>query len=245
MYQHALIIHSDYSIGRRIALHRICESLADFKELRQLFAKLKSQFDHLTFSFHCIQTESSSIDSIPEYDSFFDGIQFYSDIDQFIELIKEDIKIKPIDVAKLILLKGEYSHLELQKLIYLAYCEYFRLYGEDLFSDDFQAWDLGPVIPDIYHSLKIYRDKKITKYRDSNVFPEIYSRLVKIPKYDKLINAIDLTLKKYSNSTAWELVNTTHVPDGPWDMVYNKGEGKNEIIPKELIKEYVLEHCKR
>lgn len=242
MYQHALIIHSDYSMGKRVALHKLCESISDIKEFRELFAKLKNKFDHLTFSFHHIQTESDDVDSISEYDSFFDGIQFYSDIDQFINLIENDIEIKPIDVAKLILLKGEYSHLELQKLIYLVYCEYFKLYGEDMFSDDFQAWKYGPVIPDIYHSLKVYDAEKITKYKDNNVFPQIYSRLIKIPKYDRLIKAIDITLKKYNDSTAWDLVYTTHTPGSPWHIIYQDGLGQNKIIPKDLIKRYILEN---
>lgn len=242
MYQHALIIHSDYNMGRRIAFHKLCESISDIKEFRESFTKLKTKFNHLTFSFHHIQTESDDVDSISEYDSFFDGIQFYFDIGQFINLIEKDIEIKPIDVAKLILLKGEYSHLELQKLIYLVYCEYFKLYGEDMFSDDFEAWDLGPVISDIYHSLKIYGANKITKCKDSNVFPAIYSRLVKIRQYNKLIKAIDITLEKYSSYTAIDLVYETHVSDGPWDTIYNHGLGRNEIIPKDLIKSYILEN---
>lgn len=242
MYQHALIIHSDYSTSRRIAFHRICESITDIKEFMLLFSKLKSKFDHLTFSYHHIQTKSDSVDSISEYDSFFDDIHFYFDIDQFIGLIEEDIKIKPIDVAKIILSKGKYSHLELQKLIYFVYCEYFKLYGEDMFLDDFEAWKHGPVIPDIYYSLKGYGDKKITKYKDNNVFPEVYSRLIKIPRCDKLIKAVDKTLEKYGESTAWKLVDETHIPGGPWDKVYQNGEGQNEVIPKDLIKNYIIEN---
>lgn len=242
MYQHTLIIHSGYSKGKRMALHKLCEGINDIKKFMSLNTLLKCKFNHLTFAIHHIQTQYKDIESIAEYDGFFENIEYYSDFDLFVDSIEKDITIKPMDIAKIILSNGKYSHLELQKLVYFVYCEYLTLYGEDVFLDDFEAWRHGPVIPDIYHSFKDYGDRKIAKYKDSDIFPEIYSRLVKIPGYDDLIEAIDKTLDKYGGSTAWKLVNETHVPDGPWDTVYQNGKGQNKIIPKDLIKYHIMKN---
>ena len=46
------------------------------------------------------------------------------------------------------------SNLKLQKLLYYAQAWYLALHDRPLFSDDFQAWVHGPVLPSQYHRFK-------------------------------------------------------------------------------------------
>lgn len=46
------------------------------------------------------------------------------------------------------------TNLKLQKLVYYAQAWYLANYSKSLFSEDFQAWVHGPVIPDLYEKFK-------------------------------------------------------------------------------------------
>lgn len=67
---------------------------------------------------------------------------------------------KVLDIANYFLLKAQQdnqellSNLKLQKLVYYAQGLYLALFGKDLFSDDVEAWQYGPVVPELYHLYK-------------------------------------------------------------------------------------------
>lgn len=50
----------------------------------------------------------------------------------------------------------EVTPLALQKMLYYAQSFYFALFDEELFPDACQAWQHGPVYPEVYHKYKIY-----------------------------------------------------------------------------------------
>ena len=52
--------------------------------------------------------------------------------------------------------------MKLQKLCYYAQ-GYSLAEGEELFSEDFQAWQHGPVIPNLYSKYKDYKWRQITE----------------------------------------------------------------------------------
>jgi uncharacterized phage-associated protein len=69
--------------------------------------------------------------------------------------------IKPGEVADFLLSRsrdaGEIlTNLKLQKLLYYAQAWFMALYDRELFSEDFQAWAHGPVLPSQYHRFKNY-----------------------------------------------------------------------------------------
>jgi len=238
MYQHVIITHGSHSEEKRIGLHKYCEKIDDIGEFMILNSKLNDMFEHLTFGFHHIQTVDDSIESILEYDYFFEGIEFYEDYDKFVSLIKEDITIQPTDVIKLILSRRNSSPLELQKLVYFVYCEYLKMFGEEMFVDDFEAWDYGPVIPEIYYSLQKYGKSEIVHYNDPEIMAELQSRIIKFEEHDKLLKAIDRTIEKYGDLKGFQLVDKTHIPDSPWNRVYRRG--RNEVISKEILRDYAF-----
>lgn len=237
MYQHLLLIYSDYSEGKRIAFHKCYDSVEKMIEFISSTDRIKETFSHLTFSFHHIQTESKDICSIESYDPYFRGLEYFSDIEEYIELIKYDTEIKPIDIAKIILSKKSYSQLELEKIMYFADCEYLKLYGIPIFFEEFEAWDYGPVIPDVYHKFKHYGREKIKFSEEEKLIS--CSKMMKFKEYDKVSSVIDKVIKKYENFTANDLVDETHKPNSPWDLVYKDGLGKNRKIGKCIVKDYV------
>ena len=43
------------------------------------------------------------------------------------------------------------SNLKLQKLLYFAWLRYYKKTGKSLFTDEFEAWQYGPVVPSVYY----------------------------------------------------------------------------------------------
>ncbi len=56
------------------------------------------------------------------------------------------------------------TNLQLQKMAYLAHMFYMGTHdGEPLVSGSFEAWDLGPVHPDLYHAVKRHGNASVER----------------------------------------------------------------------------------
>lgn len=238
MYQHVMIIQSDYSEGKRIALHKCYKNKNGIREFININKKLNERFKHLQFSFHHLQTNKEDIKSIEEYDQFFRNIDYYNNLEYFISEVVKDLEIKPIDIAKILLAKHAYSHLKLQKMLYFTECEYMRIYKKKLFSEEFEAWDYGPVLPNLYRMFCKFKDKQIRKYHMHELEPQLYARLVKIDRYDEIMNAVESAINKYGNLDTYDLRDLSHVKGGPWDKVFVRRA--NNKISKESMREYAI-----
>lgn len=239
MYQHLLLIYSDYTEGKRIAFHKCYDSIEKMMDFIKITEKIKETFNHLTFSFHHIQSKSEDICSIETYDPYFEGIEFCSDLEEYIELIKIDTVVKPIDIAKIILSKKPFCQLSLEKIMYFADCEYIKKYGTPIFDEEFEAWDYGPVIPKVYKKYRSHGYSKIVLTDKEKLMS--CSKMMKFKDYDKISDVIDEIIERYKGYTANELVTESHREGSPWDQVYE--EGCNRKISKDLIREYIEEEC--
>lgn len=119
------------------------------------------------------------------------------------------------------------TNLKLNKLCYYAQGWSLVKLGKPLFSDEIQAWDYGPVIPDVYHTFKVCGKNPIAEPSES--FDE--SRL----SSEEISLLIDV-YTSYGKYTPGELITMTHKRGGPWDRVYK--EHGNEPISLKLIGEY-------
>jgi uncharacterized phage-associated protein len=69
-------------------------------------------------------------------------------------------KLSALDVANYFLFRAEredqelLSNLKLQKLVYYAQGIHLAMHGKILFRDRIEAWDYGPVVPELYHLYK-------------------------------------------------------------------------------------------
>lgn len=134
---------------------------------------------------------------------------------------------KAIDVAKYIINKctieqHPVSNLQLQKILYYIQKTFLQS-NLMAFDDDFEAWQFGPVIPDVYYLYCGFGALSIRMKYEIDV--DI--------NYATIINPI-IEAKRLLNP--WDMVEDTHTPGKAWAQIYNNGLGNHGIIPKELIK---------
>lgn len=135
------------------------------------------------------------------------------------------------DVAKYILeSRGPMSAMKLQKLMYYSQAWSLVWEEEPLFSDDFQAWANGPVLPDLYnvHRGQFKVDSSLVAHSNSAALSA-----------EERAN-IDRVLTFYGDKTAQWLSNLTH-QENPWldargDLPV--GAPSTAIIPKAAMHEY-------
>lgn len=115
------------------------------------------------------------------------------------------------DVAKYFLSKVDeevgdgISNLKLQKLVYYAQGFHLAIHGDPLFSDRIEAWEHGPVVPELYHAYKAHGSGNIPPPGDFD--PETLD-----PEVTRLLDDVYSVFGQYS---AWKLRNMTH-EEQPW-----------------------------
>ena len=144
-----------------------------------------------------------------------------------------DLTYSATDVARYIILRCNQrgktiSNLKLQKILYFVQAEFLVSQGKPCFRERIEAWDFGPVIPDVYHRYKVYGSASIPSVRDENYCP--------FDREDKaLADGIIDECAKYSAST---LVEITH-RQAPWRTAYHQYSGA--VISNESIKSFFQE----
>lgn len=117
------------------------------------------------------------------------------------------------------------NNTQLQKILYVVQLTFLRERDESLFAENFEAWRLGPVIPDVYYDFCGWGAMKIChKYE----FDEIAANKRA---------TIDPVVAIYRTFNAGTLVQITRCDGGAWRKVYGKGEGLRAKIPLKLMKE--------
>lgn len=133
-----------------------------------------------------------------------------------------------IDLSKYIVSKcinddHPISNLQLQKILY--YIQKDFLSRDDIaFSDDIEAWQFGPVVPNVYYHYCGYGAMPISSTHER----------FDIDTKDK--PAINQIIENKRILDPWTMVAETHKPNGAWDQIYKKGLGNHQVIPIELIK---------
>lgn len=122
-----------------------------------------------------------------------------------------------------ILMNNPVTNLKLQKLLYFSWIDYFVSRGEYLFNEYFEAWVLGPVVPEAYYEFCAYGADFILRFKD-----------VKLSGIKTDI--LDASLKKYAHLSPYILVDMSHGEGGAWAETYCNGRGRWKKIDFETIK---------
>lgn len=128
MYHHFIIIASSYLQGSRVAFHMSSpEGQLDADKIQELLIRLE-KMKREDVGIHSFVTDSSDWNSVLALDSFFEDVAICRDFDEFEAVLKSDLQLSALDVAKFFLSMRPMSHLKLQKMIYLAYKTYLLEY---------------------------------------------------------------------------------------------------------------------
>lgn len=126
-------------------------------------------------------------------------------------------------VSKCIADRQPISNLQLQKILYYIQKKFLET-DRIAFGDNIEAWQFGPVVPNVYYYYCGYGAMPISfEYEAPN-----------IEQSDKDI--IDNIIVEKRVLPPWTLVNETHKKNGAWDIIYKDGSGNHKVIPTKLIK---------
>lgn len=139
------------------------------------------------------------------------------------------------------------THMQLQKLVYLAHGWNLAINGEPLIEDDVEAWEFGPVIRKLYDALRRYGGEPIRRmisWGDDTPFPDDN---FKEPARTALANneraVVDRVWDTYKSFQAFQLSALTHSRGSPWQDTYE--HGRNRVIETNKIWDYFADLANR
>lgn len=241
MVHHLIVIASSYKLGKRVAWHYAAE-IIDKSKLEELKTKTSEILGKPEYAIHKLSTESEKWESVIDKDSFFDKLKVYSDLDEFLKIVKEDKILTALDIAKLVLSIQSMSNLKLQKIVYFVYAEYLSQYGKPLFKDSIIAYPYGPVIESIYQRYKKHGREVISEEDDDISLEDIkiplaLAKILQSDDAEKILDVVHEVFKKFGKEKPSKLVDITHRQGAPWTRVRDSG-GIGKEITDELIKKY-------
>lgn len=119
------------------------------------------------------------------------------------------------------------SNLKLQKVLYFLQAQHLVSTDKKLFEDEIEAWDFGPVVPEVYREYAIFGGASI---------PGFMKQMPHIAKDDARI--INPMLDKLRNYSATDLTQLT-LNQNPW--LRNHSKYSSRVIPANEIKEFFKE----
>jgi uncharacterized phage-associated protein len=127
------------------------------------------------------------------------------------------------------------SHMQLQKLVYIAHGWHLAVTGEPLITDVVEAWQFGPVIRSIYQDLKHFGHEPISgRLKDPIFNPATGDFDVAVADFPPdTRDVVDKVWQAYKKFSALQLSAMTHQPDTPWHDVAG-GMRASEVKSKYL-----------
>src|ERR1051325_4377939 len=120
------------------------------------------------------------------------------------------------------------TNMQLQKLVYIAHGWALALLDHGLIYEPVEAWQWGPVIPSLYHSLSQYGSGEVT-----SPIPISGARRIN-PADDTLLESV---WKSYGRMSGLTLSAITHRKNTPWSRTV-KVFGLRSIIRDSYIRNY-------
>ncbi|WP_095298883.1 type II toxin-antitoxin system antitoxin SocA domain-containing protein [Helicobacter sp. 12S02232-10] len=142
----------------------------------------------------------------------------------------EALKVAKYIINKCIELEKPISNLQLQKIMYFVQLDFLKETRKKLITDEFKAWQYGPVLEEVYYKYRIFGSNKM-------FLPEEDSQLDLSDEEQSIINQ---TIEKSIKLPAWELVQKSHHPNGAWVATFKDGAGDKNTIPDFLIEKEAL-----
>lgn len=134
------------------------------------------------------------------------------------------LKYDALDIAKYIIRwcdknKLRITNLQLQKILFFIQKESIRKRGYGIFSNRIEAWQYGPVVPDVFYQFAGFGAMKLVLYED--LFSDVSPKDIIDDKSKEIIEEI---LREYIHVSPWDLVAKSHVLNGAWSNSISMGE---------------------
>ena len=118
------------------------------------------------------------------------------------------------------------TNLHMQKVLYVGHMLHLGRTGTPLFVERFEAWEYGPVVPQLYRYAKAYKSGPIPPFHGKSF--EAGSA-----QYRAVEDAYALTRLM----TPGQLIQCLHKPGGAWEKHYEPGGG-GTIQNSDIIEEF-------
>jgi uncharacterized phage-associated protein len=114
------------------------------------------------------------------------------------------------------------TNMALNKIVYFAHAWYLATKFRPLVDSPFEAWQFGPVHPQIYRQLKSYNDC-IVETRLTRIDLESGRDIpVEVRLDHDEMRHVDRVVRFYGGFPAAKLVRLSHEPGAPWDQVWKQ-----------------------
>ncbi len=120
------------------------------------------------------------------------------------------------------------TNMQLQKLVYIAHGYSLAKLGKPLFHNNIHAFEWGPVIPNLYKTLKRYGAGEVKELIPTDAAP--------ISGDTEEMEIIREVWQDYGEFSGWELSDLTHRKGTPWSETWRNNPFG--VISDELIAEY-------
>ncbi len=135
-------------------------------------------------------------------------------------------------ILKIAKARGEaLTPMQLMKLVYIAHGWSLGLRNNDLFRNRIEAWQYGPVMPDLYHATKQFGRNPIPLEMVGTGAPNVS---------EQDLSFLEDVYQKYGHLSGPQLSYLTHQSGTPWDQVYHP-EGRNWLIPDNIIRDHYID----
>lgn len=128
------------------------------------------------------------------------------------------------------------SNLKLQKLVYYAQGYHLAMYGRPLFAERIEAWEHGPVVPELYRA---YREHGSAPIPVPDGFELPREAFASAEEHDRTKALLDEVYDVFGQYSAWKLRNMTH-EEQPWKAAYR--ENANREITHEALRDYYRDY---
>ncbi|CAA9381331.1 MAG: hypothetical protein AVDCRST_MAG74-394 [uncultured Pyrinomonadaceae bacterium] len=120
------------------------------------------------------------------------------------------------------------TNMQLQKLVYIAHGYSLAKLGKPLFHNNIHAFEWGPVIPNLYKTLKHYGAGEVKDYISTDAPP--------VGEVSQEMEIIREVWHDYGELSGFELSDLTHRKGTPWSETWRTNPFG--VISDELIAEY-------
>lgn len=161
-----------------------------------------------------------------------------------------DQPLDPRSLANYILLTRRHfgyatTNLEMQKLSYFCYANFWKRFDRKLIEGNFEAWEHGPVHPMLYREFKEFGAAPITRYaRQTNLITG-ESRRVGVPRQENVRSFVVETILQLRNLSASQLREKSHEEGSAWHSVWTsakKNLASSILIPDSVVREESNRH---